>query len=71
MILMTTTRMSLKMKDRASLNGKGRFVPRGERHGRGFRRDPRWQNGIDRNLGNIKMKLPSFHGKNNPEAYLE
>ena len=23
------------------------------------------------NLGNIKMKIPSFHGKNDPEAYLE
>ncbi|XP_059428527.1 uncharacterized protein LOC132162290 [Corylus avellana] len=57
--------------DQASLNGEGRFVPRGERHGRGFQRDPRWQNGTDRNLGNIKMKIPSFQGKNDPEAYLE
>jgi hypothetical protein len=31
----------------------------------------RWQNGIDRNLGNIKMKIPSFQGKNNSKAYLE
>ena len=23
------------------------------------------------NLGNIKMKIPSFQGKNDPEAYLE
>jgi hypothetical protein len=44
--------------DQASLNSEGRFVPRGERRGRGFQRDPRWQNGIDRNLGNIKMKIP-------------
>jgi hypothetical protein len=29
------------------------------------------QNGIDRNLGNIKMKIPSFQGKNDPKAYLE
>ena len=29
-------------KNQASLNGEGRYVPRGERHGRGFRRDPRW-----------------------------
>ena len=57
--------------DQASLNGEGRFMPRGERRGRGFQRDPRWQNGIDRNLGNIKMKIPSFQGKNDPEAYLE
>jgi hypothetical protein len=27
--------------DQASLNGEGRFVPRGERHGRSFQRDPR------------------------------
>ena len=45
--------------DQASLNNEGRFAPRGERRGRGFRRDPRWQDGIDRNLGNIKMKIPS------------
>ena len=36
-----------------------------------FRRAPRWQDGIDRNLGNIKMKIPSFQGKNDPEVYLE
>ena len=46
--------------DQASLNNEGRFMPRGDRRGRGFRRDPRWQDGIDRNLGNIKMKIPSF-----------
>ena len=47
-------------EDQVSLNNEGRFVPRGERRGRGFRRDPRWQDGTDRNLGNIKMKIPSF-----------
>ena len=57
-------------EDQASLNNEGRFVPRGGR-GRGFQRDPRWQDGSDRNLGNIKMKIPSFQGKNNPKAYLE
>ncbi|KAK4552365.1 hypothetical protein RGQ29_032073 [Quercus rubra] len=57
--------------DQASLNNEGRFVPRGERRGRGFRRDPRWQDGTDRNLEDIKMKIPSFQGKNDPEAYLE
>ena len=46
-------------------------MPRGERRGRGFQRDPRWQDGTKTNLGNIKMKVPSFQGKNNPEAYLE
>jgi hypothetical protein len=58
-------------EDQASLIGDGRLVPRGERHGRGFRRDPRWRDGTDRNLGNIKIKIPSFQGKNNPKAYLE
>ena len=58
-------------KDQASLNHDGRFAPRGERHGRGFRRAPRWQDGTDRNLGNIKMKIPSFQRKNDLEVYLE
>ncbi|XP_030930820.1 uncharacterized protein LOC115956645 [Quercus lobata] len=58
-------------EDQVSLNNEGRFAPRGERRGRGFRRDPRWQDGTDRNLGNIKMKIPSFQGKNDPEVYLE
>ena len=57
--------------DQVSLNNEGMFVPRGERRGRGFRRDLRWQDGTDRNLGNIKMKIPSFQGKNYPEVYLE
>ena len=58
-------------EDQVSLNNDGRFVPRGERCGRGFRRDPRWQDGTGRNLGNIKMRIPSFQGKNDPKAYLE
>ena len=58
-------------EDQVSLNNEGRFMPRGERHGRGFRRDPRWQDEIDRNLGSIKMKTSSFQGKNDPVAYLE
>ncbi|RVW80730.1 hypothetical protein CK203_053946 [Vitis vinifera] len=53
------------------MNHESRFTPRGERRGRGFRRAPRWQDGTDRNLGNIKMKIPSFQGKNDPEVYLE
>ena len=57
--------------DQVSMNNEGRFVLRGERRGRGFRRDPKWQDGIDRNLGNIKMKIPLFHRKNDPEVYLE
>ena len=47
-------------EDQASLNNEDRFAPRGERCGKGFRRDPRWQDGTNRNLGNIKMKIPSF-----------
>ena len=50
-------------EDQASLNNEGRFVPRRERRGRGFRRDLRWQDGTDKNVGNIKMKIPSFQGK--------
>ena len=58
-------------EDQASLNIEGRFAPRGERHGKGFQRDPRWQDGIDKKPRNIKMKIPSFHGKNDPKVYLE
>ena len=58
-------------EDQVSLNNEGRFALRGERHGKGFRRDPRWQDGTDRNLGNIKMKIPSFQGKNDLEVYLK
>ena len=58
-------------EDQASLNNEGRFMLRGQRHGIGFRRDSRWQDGTERNLGNIKMKISSFQGKNDLEAYLE
>jgi len=27
-------------------------------------------NGLDCNLGCIKLKIPAFQGKNNPKAYL-
>ena len=57
--------------DQATLPNEGRFVPRRERYGRAVRRDPRWQDGVDRNLGNIKVKIPSFQGKYDPEVYLE
>ena len=51
-------------EDQVSLNSEGRFVPRGERCGRGFRIGPRWRDGTDRNLGNIKMKmLPKYQPK--------
>ncbi|PKI72899.1 hypothetical protein CRG98_006701 [Punica granatum] len=38
------------------------------RHGGWFRED---RNREDNNLGSIKMKIPSFQGKSDPEAYLE
>ena len=53
------------------MNHEGRFATRRERRGRGFQRAPRWQDGTDRSLGNIKMKIQSFQGKNDPEVYLE
>ena len=38
------------------------------RYGGRLREVRNWE---DNNLGNIKMKIPSFQGKNDPEAYLE
>ncbi|KAL5738445.1 hypothetical protein ACOSP7_031206 [Xanthoceras sorbifolium] len=54
----------------------GRNRPRGGRHEGVPRRGFRGQNGVvrnreDNNLGSIKMKIPSFQGKNDPEVYLE
>lgn len=46
-------------------------MPRGERGGKGFQRDSRWQDGTKKNLENIKIKILSFQGKNNFKAYLE
>ena len=34
-------------------------------------RDNRRARRIDRDLGSIKLKIPSFQGKNDPEVYLE
>ena len=51
--------------DRAS-NISVRQFRRGNRD-RGVRHEDR----IDNNLDNIKMQIPSFQGKNDPEAYLE
>jgi hypothetical protein len=45
------------------MGGVGR--PRGGRRGRERRRNPRGQDGVDRR---IKMKIPSFQGRNDPEA---
>ena len=49
--------------------GLGRF--RGGRRGRGPRGNPRGRDGVDRNLGSIKLKIPSFQGRSDPEVYLE
>ena len=50
----------------------GRNRPRGVRHERGNRiNNPRGRNEQDGSLGNIKMNIPSFQGRNDPEAYLE
>ena len=57
--------------DQASLNNEGKFARMEERRGRGFRRDQRWLDGTNRNLGNIKMKISLFQGKNDLEVYLE
>ena len=43
--------------------------PRGVRYERGYKGNaPRERNGVDGNLGNIKMKIPSFQGRNDLEA---
>jgi hypothetical protein len=44
--------------------------PRGGRRGKGHGRNPRGRDGVDRNLGSIKMKIPSFQGRTDLEAYL-
>jgi uncharacterized protein (DUF2249 family) len=54
---------------KVGIGGVGR--PRGVRHERGPRRNPMGQDGVDRNLGSIKIKIPSFQGRNDPEAYLK
>jgi hypothetical protein len=45
--------------------------PRGGRRGRGYGRKSRGRDGVDRNLGIIKMKIPSFQGRTDLEAYLK
>jgi hypothetical protein len=45
--------------------------PRGGRRERVHGRNPRGRDGVDRNLGSIKMKIPSFQGRIDPKAYLE
>ncbi|XP_058003982.1 uncharacterized protein LOC131180648, partial [Hevea brasiliensis] len=50
--------------------------PRGRRGGRNFRLGDHWdrdgnEERVDGNLASIKMQIPPFHGKDNPEVYLE
>ena len=38
---------------------------------RRYGKDREARNLVDNNLGTIKMKIPTFEGKSDPEAYLE
>ncbi|XP_031402590.1 uncharacterized protein LOC116212157 [Punica granatum] len=40
----------------------------GRRHGR---RDHAIRDGVDRNIGSIKMTIPPFQGRNDPDAFIE
>ena len=54
-----------------SVEEVGRFALQRRRQGRGIQRDPIRREEVDRHLGNIKMKIPSFQWRNDPEAHLE
>jgi hypothetical protein len=56
-------------EDLASDIGSGRH--RRVRYERGFEGNLGGQDGVDRDLGSIKMKIPSFQGRTDPEVYLE
>uniref|UniRef100_A0A2N9FTV9 CCHC-type domain-containing protein n=1 Tax=Fagus sylvatica TaxID=28930 RepID=A0A2N9FTV9_FAGSY len=56
-------------EDLASEVGSGRH--RRVRRERGHEWNPGGRDGVDRSLGSIKMKIPSFQGRTNPEVYLE
>ena len=49
----------------------GRIGFRGGRRGRGSRRNIEGRGRVDRNLGSIKMKIPSFQDRNDPKTYLK
>ncbi|GKU88758.1 hypothetical protein SLEP1_g2985 [Rubroshorea leprosula] len=55
---------SMNIFMRARGNQKGRF-------NRGEQNLTRWGDRQDRDLGSIKMKIPPFQGKNDPDVYLE
>ncbi|XP_061346005.1 uncharacterized protein LOC133291717 [Gastrolobium bilobum] len=59
-----------EMQDRIERVEQREQQPRTSEHqnkGRRMRNEER----VDNNLGSIKMKIPSFQGRNDPEAYLE
>uniref|UniRef100_A0A2N9IRC6 Reverse transcriptase domain-containing protein n=1 Tax=Fagus sylvatica TaxID=28930 RepID=A0A2N9IRC6_FAGSY len=56
-------------EDLASEVGSGRH--RRVRHERGLEGNLGGRDGVDRDLGSIKMKIPSFQGRTDPEVYLE
>uniref|UniRef100_A0A2N9G2H0 Retrotransposon gag domain-containing protein n=1 Tax=Fagus sylvatica TaxID=28930 RepID=A0A2N9G2H0_FAGSY len=56
-------------EDLASEVGSGRH--RRVRCERGHEGNLGGRDGVDRNLGSIKMKIPSFQGRTDPEVYLE
>uniref|UniRef100_A0A2N9I1C4 Reverse transcriptase/retrotransposon-derived protein RNase H-like domain-containing protein n=1 Tax=Fagus sylvatica TaxID=28930 RepID=A0A2N9I1C4_FAGSY len=56
-------------EDLASEVGSGRH--RRFRRERGHEGNQGGRDGLDRNLGSIKMKIPSFQGRTDPEVYLE
>uniref|UniRef100_A0A2N9FQI2 Reverse transcriptase domain-containing protein n=1 Tax=Fagus sylvatica TaxID=28930 RepID=A0A2N9FQI2_FAGSY len=56
-------------EDLASEVGSGRH--RQFRRERGHEGNRGGRDGLDRNLGSIKMKIPSFQGRTDPEVYLE
>ena len=62
----------MERDDRMSNMGAGRFRRgmggRGDRYGN---RGDRYGERVDNILGSIKVKIPTFQGKTNPEAYLE
>ncbi|KAK1581185.1 hypothetical protein Q3G72_003854 [Acer saccharum] len=49
----------------------GRGVRYGNREDRYGNRGDRYGERVDNNLGSIKVKIPTFQGKTDPEAYLE
>ena len=49
----------------------GRSLAESEDQGHNGRRERRRERRVDRDFSGIKMKIPSFQGRNDPEAYLE